>query len=84
MHLLVLFSYVDQIWGTIRVFGRPSVNSRNFVKYPVSRPRYEIGTFRIQIRTDTLWPGTFGGNRTVYKYRSVWSRCIKGFSYIFL
>ena len=71
MHLLVLFSYVDLICGTIRVFGRPSVNSWNVSGYPVSRLRYEIGTFRIQVRIDTLWTGIFGGHRTVHKYRPV-------------
>ena len=71
MHLSVLFSYVDLICGTIRVFGRPSVNSRNIFGYLLSRPRYEIGTFRIQVRIDTLWTGICGGHRTVHKYRSI-------------
>ena len=84
MHWLVLFSYVDLICGSIRVFGMPSVNSRNILWYPVSRPRYGIGTLRIQVRIDTLWAGIFGGHRTVHKYRSVWHRFIKCFSYIFL
>jgi len=51
----------------MRVFGRPSVNSRNIFGYPLSKPRYDIGAFRIQVRIDTLWTGIFGDLRTVHR-----------------